>query len=239
MIEKFPPTTWERQSFEQFRRLLLVQEPQIYPCVYATKGFKAREHLYAFCATDQLSDSKWLPVVAGILRSYAERSKTLGPMTSLVILTPCLSQSRSLLEYYHIYWNTLRGIANLDDHTWPDDVPQAMDSTAWCYCFHGQKFVSLALNPSYTSRRSRYCPCSCIAFQPVNVFQKLMPTPQKAQLAFDKVRELSQVFDEIEYSPDVIATGDGVGSAANMFFLNDNNKPSRPPFLKVRSTVED
>ena len=227
--------TWQRQSFESFRQLLLVREPSIFPCIYATRGFKAQQHLYCFVDSDNPSEARCLDFLANALRSYSERCLDLGPMTSLVILTPQQNQPKSINDYRQIYWDTLRALADLDELPWPDDVPEDIDSPRWCFCFHGQKFVSLAMTPSHTLRRSRHCPCFCIVFQPLAIFEKLMPTRARAEAAVGIVRKLTDVFDDVDYSADVRAVSDGTGPMSNIFFINDSSDRSSPPFAQIKS----
>ena len=95
--------------------------------------------------------------------------------------------------------------------------------------------VSLAMTPNYTLRRSRYNPCFCMAFQPMPVFIKLLSTPEKLKTALDKVRTLTDAFDDVEYSPDVRDVGNGTGCMSKMFFINDTNDSSPCPFSRLRS----
>lgn len=229
-MKLFHNDTWQRKSLDSFCQLLLVQEPQIFPCVYAIKGCKAQEHLYCFIDSNNPSKPESVPMVANALRSYAQRSPTLGPMTSLVILMPKKQSHLSHKDYRKMYWDTLRGVSLLDDLPWPTDVPEKTDSPRWCFCFHGQKFVSLAMTPSYQLRHSRYSPDFCIVFQPLSVFRKLMPTPERANAAMEKVRGLTDTFDDVGYSPDVLAVGNGAGPMSNIFFINDTNESAGCPF---------
>ena len=91
------------------------------------------------------------------------------------------------------------------------------------------------MTPDYTLRQSRYNPCFCMAFQPMPVFKKLLPTPEKLKTALDKVRTLADAFDDVEYSPDVRDVGDGTGCMSKMFFINDTNGSSPCPFSRLRS----
>lgn len=173
----------------------------MFSCVYATKGFKAQEHVYCFIDSDNPSEPPHLEVMAKAMRQYSARYQDLGLMTSLVVLTPQPSQPRSIDAYRKIYWNALRGLADLDECPWPSNILEPVDSPRWCFCFHGQRYVSLAMTPNYTLRRSRYNPCFCMAFQPMPVFKKLLSTPEKLKTALDRVRTLTDAFDDVEYSP--------------------------------------
>jgi len=238
-VEKhFPENSWQIQSFEAFRSRILLDDPLVFPCIYATKGFKAQEHLYCFInAIDPSTSESCLRQISDALREYAIRCANLGPMTSIVILTPLPSRSFSLSEYRSMYWNVLRGIADRDTMPWPKRIPETVSSPDWQFCFHGESFVSLAMAPSYERRQSRYCASFAIAMQPLNVFLKLDSTPGKMEKAMRTVRDLTDMFDDVEYSPDVIAVGagDGVMSMSRMFFIADDNQPWPCPWDCIRS----
>lgn len=84
--------------------------------------------------------------------------------------------------------------------------------------------VSLALAPSYRLRKSRWCKTFVIAMQPIVIFDSLFSTPEKEAAACESVRSLSDAFDDVEYSQDVVMGTAGEISMSNFFFIGDDNE---------------
>lgn len=210
----------------------MLTEPQVYPCIYATKGFKANEHRYVFVerldpSSGSLSAAT-LDALAEGFDAYAQTWRTTGPMTSLVVLTTPSNAAKqdntSLTDDRKRFWDLLRAISDRDPTAWPSTIPEDVTKPAWTLSFRGERFVALALTPRYQLRQSRYCDSFVLAFQPIAIFQDLLATPEKQASAVSKVRALTDSLDGMPYSLDVIAVGDGKQSVSTMFFLSDNEE---------------
>ena len=233
----FAPTSWQRQAFEAFRARIQIQDPQVFPCIYATKGFKANEHRCYFLdlpEPDPVPDDKTIDHLAAAFDEYAQHWRQYGPMTSLVVLTPLPAAATieedaskpSLSDDRQRFWDLLRAISDRDPHAWPAHIPQNVAEPKWTFTFRGERFVGLALTPRYRHRQSRFCASFTLAFQPVDIFKDLLGTPEKFASAVGKVRKLTDKMDTVAYSEDVIAVGEGRQSVSSMFFLNDDGVSS-------------
>jgi len=223
---------------------MVLQDPQIFPCIYATKGFKANEH--RCCFIDKLDSDPGLNIpnttldtLAAVFDDYAQNWRQFGPMTSLVVLTPLPAAADtwkpSLADDRKRFWDLLRAISDRDRHSWPAHVPQAVGEPAWTFTFRGERFVGLALTPRYRKRQSRFCAGFVLAFQPIGIFQDLLSTPEKMASAVGKVRELTDSLDTVPYSEDVVAVGDGRQSVSTMFFLSDDGESWGSLYSKIQS----
>ncbi|GFF93167.1 glycine amidinotransferase, mitochondrial [Aspergillus udagawae] len=233
-------------AFDAFRARILLEEPQSFPCIYATKGFKANEH--RFCFVDHAGSDAGTPIanatldrLAAAFDDYAQNWRQFGPMTSLVVLTPLPpaasshASTASLADDRQRFWDLLRGISDRDPHSWPATVPQDVEKPAWTLMFRGERFVALALTPRYQNRQSRFCAGFVLAFQPIKILQDLLSTPEKMASAVGTVRALTDSQDAVPYSDDVIAVGEGRQSVSTMFFLSDDGESWGSLYSKIRS----
>ncbi|KAH6708911.1 YqcI/YcgG family-domain-containing protein [Leptodontidium sp. MPI-SDFR-AT-0119] len=242
----FAPTSWQRQAFDAFRARMLLQDPQIFPCIYATKGFKANEHRCCFIDHLDTDPGSTIPDttldnLAAAFEEYAQNWRQFGPMTSLVVLTPLPPATTTdewkptLEEDRRRFWDLLRAISDRDPHSWPAQASQTVGEPSWTFRFRGERFVALALTPRYRKRQSRFCAGFVLAFQPIEIFQDLLSTPEKMASAVGKVRELTDSLDDVPYSQDVVAVGDGRQSVSSMFFLSDDDESWDSLYNKIRS----
>ncbi|RDW81031.1 YqcI/YcgG family protein [Aspergillus mulundensis] len=230
-VEQLDSTTWGHQSYSAFRTAVTSESPVAFPCVYATKGFKAMEHRYLFLESDNMQDhtSPSAMTLSAALKAYLDTAPSdLGPNTSLVVLFPIPtsqeSTSLSVMDYHQKYWTCLRALRRSDPKPWPAHIPTSTDSPLWRFCFNGQPLFSAALTPAHASRRSRYAPCFCIVFQPNFVFDILFATQLKKQSAIDKVRGLLARFDDVPISPELKNYGDPTGRESKQYFILDGNE---------------
>ncbi|KAI8633604.1 YqcI/YcgG family-domain-containing protein [Xylariaceae sp. FL1651] len=222
---------------------MLLQDPQVFPCIYATKGFKANEHRCCFIELSDSTPESTIPgtkldTLAAAFDDYAQNWRQFGPMTSLVVLTPLPAADigiLSLADDRKLFWDLLRAISDRDTHPWPAHVPQATGEPAWTFIFRGERFVGLALTPRYRKRQSRFCDGFVLAFQPIEIFQDLLSTPEKMASAVGKVRTLTDSLDAVPYSKDVVAVGDGRQPVSSMFFLSDDDESWGSLYSKIRS----
>jgi FPC/CPF motif-containing protein YcgG len=221
-----------------------MRDPQVFPCIYATKGLKANEHRFFFIDHFDLDPGSTVPdttldTLAAAFDDYAQNWRKSGPMTSLVGLfpLPAVTSKRtpSLADDRRRFWDLLRAISDRDPHSWPENVPQDVGSPAWTFTFRGERFVGLALTPRYLKRQSRFCDGYVLAFQPIGIFRDLLSTPEKMASAFSTVRGLTDSLDAVPYSKDVIAVGDGRQSVSTMFFLSDDGESWGSLYSKIRS----
>ncbi|KAM0251904.1 hypothetical protein ACHAQJ_007966 [Trichoderma viride] len=223
VVDTYGSGCWQAESYEAFRAVMLSNDPVVYPCVYATKGFKAAEHRYLFLDSEDPGSEKNLRQLALALGHYISLVNGLGPNTSLVVLFPVPEIPKPVRQYHADYWSWLDALARIDGKAWPQNIPQQIDDPLWRFCFQGEGLFSLSLTPGHELRRSRHCGCFCIAFQSQSVLDLLFSTRQKKQAAMTKVRNLLSDYDQVSISPELKEYGDKTGRESLQYFLMDDN----------------
>lgn len=85
----YPRGTWQRQSYEDLVSTLLAKDgAKTFPCIYATKGYRADELHYLFIHSDDPSEPRNVALIATALCGYLHVAKATGLNTSLVIMAP-------------------------------------------------------------------------------------------------------------------------------------------------------
>lgn len=232
VAKAFPEGTWQREAYDDFKNVLL-DEDLIFPCIYATKGFKTDDQLYMFIDSDDLSDPRHIRSLAAALTAYLPQARGLGPNTSLVLLAKKVPHQRTIEEYNRLFWELLNGLAKLDKKAWPEDVPRDIDTDKWCLCFGGEPFFTVIQTPAHQVRRSRYAPGLTIVFQPKWIFDILFSSEAKRAGALAKVRALLAKYDPIPVSPELKNYGDSGSRESKQYFLLDENEPAPCPYEKL------
>lgn len=229
----FPQGTWQRNAYEDYKAVLLDEE-LIFPCVYATKGFKSDDQLYLFIDSDDLSDPRHIRTLAKGLSTYLPQAHQLGPNTSLVLLAKQNdNNTRTVEEYNTLFWELLNGLAKLDEKPWPSNIPRDIDTDRWCFCFGGEQFFTVIQTPAHQVRRTRYAPGLTMVFQPKWIFDILFSTDAKRAGALAKVRALLAKYDPIPVSPELKNYGDEGSRESKQYFLLDDNVPAPCPYDKL------
>ncbi|KAG2121215.1 YqcI/YcgG family-domain-containing protein [Suillus cothurnatus] len=228
----FPHGTWQRNAYEDYRSVLL--DELIFPCVYATKGFKSDDQLYLFIDSDDLSDPRHIRTLAKGLSTYLRQARQLDPNTSLVLLAKQNDDnSRTVEEYNTLFWELLNGLAKLDEKPWPSNIPRDIDTDRWCFCFGGEQFFTVVQTPAHQIRRTRYAPGLTMVFQPKWIFDILFSTGVKRAGALAKVRTLLAKYDPIPVSPELKNYGEEGSRESKQYFLLDDNVPAPCPCDKL------
>ncbi|KAG1876469.1 YqcI/YcgG family-domain-containing protein [Suillus subalutaceus] len=229
----FPQGTWQRNAYEDYKAVLLDEE-LIFPCVYATKGFKSDEQLYLFIDSDDLSGPRHIRTLAKGLSTYLPQARQLGPNTSLVLLAKQNdNNSRTVEEYNTLFWKLLNGLAKLDEKPWPSTIPRDIDTDRWCFCFGGEQFFTVIQTPAHQVRRTRYAPGLTMVFQPKWIFDILFSTDAKRAGALAKVRALLAKYDPIPVSPELKNYSEEGSRESKQYFLLDENVPAPCPYDKL------
>jgi FPC/CPF motif-containing protein YcgG len=229
----FPQGTWQRNAYEDYKAVLLDEE-LIFPCVYATKGFKSDDQLYVFIDSDDLSDPRHIRTLAKALSVYLPQAHQLGPNTSLVLLAKQNdNNTRTVEEYNTLFWELLNGLAKLDEKPWPSNIPRDIDTDRWCFCFGGEQFFTVIQTPAHQVRRTRYAPGLTMVFQPKWIFDILFSTDAKRAGALAKVRALLAKYDPIPVSPELKNYGEEGSRESKQYFLLDDNVPAPCPYEKL------
>ena len=221
--------TWQREAYDSFVATLIAKSP-VFPCIYATKGFKANEQRFLFLNSDHLSSPSNTSAVASALINYLTQSRQLGPNTSLVILCRSSQSPRSVKDYHDDYWRFLKSLRSLDAKPWPAEFPEETNSDTWCFCFNGIPTFTVVQTPAHEHRHSRYAPNLRVIIQPKWIFDVLFSTPQKRTGALKVVRELMRDYDDIPISPDLKNYGEEGSRESRQYFLLDENVSALCPY---------
>jgi len=232
----YPEGTWQRTSYDEYVRVLC-DEDLIFPCIYATKGFKADDQVYVFIDTDDLSNPRHIRTLADGLNDYLPKARGLGPNTSLVLLAKQNDTPSSMEEYNSAFWKLLDGLAKIDEKAWPADIPKTIDHEKWCFCFGGEPFFTVIQTPAHQQRRTRYAKGLTIVFQPKWIFDALFQTDAKRAAALGKVRALLAKYDPIPVSPDLKNYGDADSRELQQYFLLDENVSATCPYEELSPSL--
>jgi FPC/CPF motif-containing protein YcgG len=162
-------------------------------------------------------------------------SYQLGSNTSIVIMCAPSRQELSVAQYNRRFWDALRGLKKWDPEPWPADVPHDIRDWKWSFCFDGNPVFPVSLNPAYVQRRSRRMPVHLVAMQPKWVLDNLLGTPEKGQVAQDKVRKLLGGYDDTPVHPSLKAFQDEDAVEALMLGLPDDSSASEIPYQSLES----
>ncbi|THG96291.1 hypothetical protein EW026_g5525 [Hermanssonia centrifuga] len=237
VIRTFTTESWQSQAYSDWASIHLDAE-RIFPCIYATKGFKSDEHLFVFLDSDDLGDSRHIQAIASGLMHYLPRAHALGPNTSLVVLTKYNNNTRTVEEYNVLFWKLLDGLARLDKVAWPADIPKDIDTERWAFSFNGEHVFAAVQTPAHQQRLSRHANSLTVAFQPKWVFDLLFSTDAKRESAKTKVRRLLSKYDTIPVSPLLANYGDEGTREFQQYFLMDENVPAPCPFKRLAADVD-
>lgn len=235
MTATFPQGTWQRFAYEDYKAVLL-DEDLVFPCIYATKGFKTNDQLYLFIDSDNLSDTRHISSIANALSIYLPQAHALGPNTSLVLLAKHNDNPQTVEEYNTMFWKLLNGLAKLDKKPWPSAIPRDIDTDRWCLCFGGEQFFTVIQTPAHQVRRSRYAQGLTIVFQPKWIFDILFNNDAKRAGALAKVRTLLAKYDPIPVSPELKNYGEEGSRESKQYFLLDENVPAPCPYDQLSAS---
>lgn len=209
----------------------MVAKDRIFPCIYATKGYKENDLRFMFLASEDVSERRNVGLIARAILAYVPTSHDYGLNTSLVILTPNSDKNRSVDDYHKLFWAFLKSLRQLDPKPWPANISEDTDDPRWCFCFDGKPAFMAVLTPAHERRHSRYLPYFCLVYQPRWIFELLLSTQQKREMALKTVRGLINKYDDpLTHSPDMSNFGDPGTTESRQYFILDENKTAFCPY---------
>jgi len=232
IMKKFPASTWQRQAYDAFAAKLGDKE-RIFPCIYASKGWKDNDLLYMFLPSEDISERRNVLQIARAVLSYVPESHKYGLNTSLVIITPNSEKtaSRTVEDYHKIFWTMLKSLRQLDPKPWPSNISDETESNRWCFCFDGKPAFLAVLTPAHEKRKSRHLQNFCFVYQPRWVFELLLTTDEKRAAALKNVRGLIDKYDyPLPHSPDIANFGEEGSSESKEYFIYDENRSATAPW---------
>ncbi|MCA8881668.1 MAG: YqcI/YcgG family protein [Rhodobacteraceae bacterium] len=221
--DTFPQSSWQRIVFSEFEATL-TSKSRPFPCVFGVAGLKANQLRFAF--PDPLNAETLAP----ILKSYLSEARGIGKMTSLVVFARP-GPVQGIEDYRKRFWSLLDGVESLDTTPRPAEVPDALDTDHWEFCFDGEPIFVVCNSPAHVLRQSRRSTSFMITFQPRWVFEGLMNTDDPAaKRSLDMVRERLETFDAIPPAPVLGHYGTPGNREYQQYFLDDTNIPAACPF---------
>lgn len=202
----------------------------VFPCVYATAGYKANDHRYVFLDSSDPSSPTSIRVLGPAMRAYLRLAHSLGSNTSLVIMCAENENVEQLHYYTDQFWKFLRGLRIFDNEQWPVTVPTKTTDKEWTFCYAGESVFPIALTPAHKDRRSRYSRNMIVAMQPKWVIDQLLATPEKRESAQNKVRALIKKYDVADISSDLTAYGAEGSSESRQLVLSDDGTTNHIPY---------
>lgn len=232
VMKEYGHDTWQRQAYEAFAAKLSDKE-RIFPCIYASKGWKDNDLIYMFLPSEDITERRNVLTVARAILAYVPTSYQYGLNTSLVVLTPPPNPTklRTVEAYHALFWQFLKSLRQLDPKPWPPNISDECESNRWCMCFDGRPAFLAVLTPAHSARKSRHLSNFCFVYQPRWVFELLLTTPAKREAALKHVRGLIDKYDyPLPHNPDISNFGDEGCSEAWEYFIYDENRRARAPW---------
>ncbi|TAQ87327.1 hypothetical protein B7494_g4356 [Chlorociboria aeruginascens] len=230
IMKKFNNDTWERKAYNAFAAKLGDKE-KIFPCIYASKGYRDNDLLYLFLPSEDITERRNVLTAARAILAYVPNSHKYGLNTSLVFLTPNSDKKRNVEDYHKLFWTFLKSLRQLDPKPWPPNISEETMTNRWCFCFDGKPAFLAVLTPAHEKRKSRHLPNFCFVYQPRWVFELLLTTDAKREAALKNVRALIDKYDyPLVHSPDISNFGDEGCTEAKEYFIYDENRPAVSPW---------
>lgn len=227
---QFARDSWQQVLFREFEATL-TSESRPFPCVFGVAGFRTNQLRFAF--PDPVSAQS----IAGPLRQFLPNARGFGRNTSLVVLSRP-GPVRALDAYRRQFWNLMRDLAVIDRSPWPAEIPEALDTPAWEFCFAGEPIFVVCNTPAHVLRQSRRSTSFMMTFQPRWVFDHILGSSDAADKAVSKVRERLSSYDLLSVSPSLGRYGDPENREFAQYFLGDTNERPKCPFHLLNEKKE-
>jgi FPC/CPF motif-containing protein YcgG len=219
----FDKPCWQRVIFDEFEATL-TSTSRPFPCVFGVTGMKTDQLRYVFL--DLITPE----AVAPLLSDYLAAARGIGRMTSLVVFGRP-GPVQGIEAYRDRFWQLLDGLERIDETPRPSDIPEALDTDHWEFCFAGEPIFVVCNSPAHVLRQSRRSTSYMVTFQPRWVFDGLMGTDDPAaQRALETVRRRLEDFDAIPPAPQLGHYGTPGNREYQQYFLDDTNATPRCPF---------
>ena len=226
----FQYSTWQHVVFKEFESTLC-SDIRPFPCIFGVTGLKRNQLRFAFCEKMEAEE------IAPSLKCFVSQSRNYGANTSLVVFSKPQSVL-SIKTYEKRFWNLLRNLSALDDQKWPSDVLVDVSNAYWEFCFAGEPIFVVCNTPAHVLRQSRRSMSFTITFQPRWVFDRILGTPEAANIAVKLVRERLKVYDISPPSRHLGVYGDPVTREYKQYFLLENDQATSCLFQSLANVVK-
>ena len=224
---------WQLDAFQLFKNKML-DKHQRFPCIPATQGFALNQFKYGFVHWGEDTAKQ----LAGLLKEYASHSRNYGKYTSLIVFFGDFKQSdvpNDVDDYYTLFWNLLNDVSQLDEESWPEQIPTDPKEPLWQFCYNGEALFVYCGTPAHQKRKSRHFPYFMLAITPRWVFEAFREVPKHANNIQKKIHERLEKYDTIEIHPELKTYGYHDNFEwKQYFFRDDNNTPLACPFVKTK-----
>ncbi|MDY4281206.1 MAG: YqcI/YcgG family protein [[Pasteurella] mairii] len=218
---------WMEVCFNEFESSI-TNKIRLFPCIFGVKGFLKDQLRYVFMEEATPKN------IAPYLKKFVNNSRQYGKYTSLVIFEKP-DKIETLQVYEEKFWNILKGLSEIDELEWPQDIPTELDNPMWEFCFHGEPIFVVCTNPAHTLRQSRRSSSFMLTLQPRWVFDDILGTEEKANVSFKSVRGRLKKYDFIDLSPNLGKYGNSDNREWKQYFLDDDNRSLQQcPFHKLK-----
>jgi FPC/CPF motif-containing protein YcgG len=227
VIRSFPPQSWQRTVFSELGAAF-ESTVRPYPCIFGAAGYRADSLRFLFL--ERITPRALGPV----LRTYLAQAREHGCHASLVIFEHP-EEVRPMETYRKRFWRLLRGLARIDAHPWPTDIPRNLDDPGWEFCFSGEPVFVVCNTPAHVRRQSRRSSGFMITMQPRWVFEGITDKERSARAAFAAVRRRLAEYDMLEPSPSLGRYGDPETREYAQYFIADENSAPVCPMASLPS----
>jgi len=226
ILRSFQEDDWRLPVFREFASTL-ESEARPFPCVYGISGYRTNQLRFAFLEKVQAA------LLAPVVADYVQNARSFGPHTTLVVLSRP-ARVEPLEVYRKRFWALLADLSKMDTASWPESIPQELDNSAWEFCFAGEPVFVACNTPAHVLRQSRRSSALMLLFQPRWVFDRILPTPEKAQAAFDTVRRRLIGYDLLPPAPSLGRYGDPDVREYQQYFLGETSEKATCPFATLQ-----
>lgn len=231
IVQRLGSSTWERVAFNEFEATLS-SASRPFPCTFGVAGLKMNQLRYAFCERLNAAD------MAPALEHFVKHSRQYGPNTSLVFFSRPRPVA-SLESYERQFWDLLKGLADVDPQSWPEDVPTNIHAPLWEFCFAGEPIFVVCNTPAHVERQSRRSTSFMVTFQPRWVFDKIFKTEKSTQAAIGTVRKRLVAYDICPPSKHLGAYTDPHSLEFRQYFLREDDGPTSCPYTALNNGVSE
>lgn len=215
---------------ELMERIKSAETP--FPCTFAVSAAKNSGLRFGF--VEDLHDRRSWEVLPDLLSGYLQVYQQIARETSFVVVFRKEDSTRTVADYYRLFWEILQFLHERDPEPWPGDIPADPDEAAWEFSFGGTPIFVVCNTPAHVHRKSRANSAFVITFQPRWVFEKLHPGTPRGAAARRVIRNRLRAYDDVAPSPDLGNYGDSDNREWRQYFLPESNDPraEKCPFTR-------
>lgn len=223
---------WAVQAVDEFLGRF-APEDHDFPCPFAHRVHADRTLRTAFIQ-ENANGPDPVAQLRQALSEFIPRSRSLGPLTSLLCFFDLSRASLTVEDYEVWFWSVLQGLHDGDSAPWPLHIPRDPHDLRWAFSFGGETFFVVCFTPAHTKRRSRHSAKPLIIFQPRWIFDGMEGDRPAGIAVREAIRAAVRAYDDLPVSPKLTAYGEGLDW--EQYFLPDTNPPG---YQRCPVVIED